>query len=53
MVRSLQQIPEFDKQKVMEWFKKFDKVVEFGWSSERWVGKVAKEFKGGWRHMTM
>ena len=36
MVRSLQLIPDFDEQKVAEWFRRFEKkAAEFGWPGER------------------
>ena len=35
MVRSLQLIPDFDEQKVAEWFRRFEKkAAEFGWPGE-------------------
>ncbi|ORD93093.1 hypothetical protein ECANGB1_1295, partial [Enterospora canceri] len=47
MVRSLQLIPDFDEQKVAEWFRRFEKkAAEFGWQGERWVGLVANKLKG-------
>ena len=47
MVRTLQLIPDFDEQKVAEWFRRFDKkAAEFGWPGERWVGLVANKLKG-------
>ena len=47
MIRSLQLIPDFDEQKVAEWFRIFEKkAAEFGWSEERWVGLVANKLKG-------
>ena len=46
MVRSLQLIPDFDEQKVAEWFRRFEKkTAEFGWPGERWVGHVANKPK--------
>ena len=36
MVWSLQLIPDFDEQKVAEWFRRFEKkAAEFGWQEER------------------
>ena len=47
MVRSLQLIPDFDEQKVAEWFRRFEKKkAEFGWPEERWIGLVANKLKG-------
>lgn len=46
VVRSLQLIPDFDEQKVAEWFARSEKTREFSWSHERWVGLVAKKLKG-------
>ena len=47
MVRSLQLIPDFDEQKVAEWFRKFEKAATgFGWPEERWVDLVANKLKG-------
>ena len=47
MVRSLQLIPDFNEQKVAEWFRKFEKAAaEFGWPEERWIGLVANKLKG-------
>ena len=47
MVRSLQLIPDFDEQKVAEWFRRFEKkAAEFGWSEGRWVGLVINKLKG-------
>ena len=47
MVRSLHLIPDFDEQKVAEWFRRFEKkAAEFGWPEERWVGLVANKLKG-------
>ena len=47
MVRSLKLIPEFDENKVTEWFRRFEKkAYEFDWPQERWVGLVANMLKG-------
>ena len=36
MVKSLQLIPDFDEQKVAEWFRRFEKkAAEFGWPEGR------------------
>ena len=47
MVRSLQLIPDFDEQKVAEWFRRLEKkAAEFRWPGERWVGLVANKLEG-------
>ena len=47
LVQSLQLVPEFDEDKVAEWFVRFErKAKEFAWSRERWVGLVANKLKG-------
>ena len=39
-------IPDFDDQKIGEWFARFEKARELKWSPERWVGLVANKLKG-------
>lgn len=47
MVRSLQLIPDSDKQKVNKWFAGLEKKArEFKWSPDRWVGLLANKLKG-------
>lgn len=47
MVRSLQLIPDFDEERVSDWFSRFEKKAhEFSWPEERWVGLVANKLKG-------
>ena len=47
MVRSLQLIPEFDEERVSDWFSRFEKkAYEFSWPENRWVSLVANKLKG-------
>ena len=47
LVRSLQLIPDFDEERVSEWFIRFEKKArEFKWPRERWIGLVANKLMG-------
>ena len=47
LVKSLQLIPDFDEEKVAEWFGRFEKKArEFDWPVERWTSLVANKLKG-------